>query len=294
MAHIVRVSLLAVTLALLAVPALSQDNTFGLTWEPGSRLLQAFAPLVDEAYSYGEREGYGLRPGLSLLGADLAPDGSAAVPIEFAGGSSYALFVCGDDGVGAALLALADLDTGDEIASAEAAAGAASVIEIEVAEDTVCHLSVSAAGNATEALVGVLILEKDRPALTPSSLGQACGMLCRTGQEADAQVPITWQDAEGQWCLFGGELAPGENFTFSGAVLGEGPFEFLARGDMAAKDLNIQVLDADGNLLGEDVAEDDCPVVVLDGPLSADVTVYSAGPEDDPPSFVVCATLRPS
>ncbi len=277
--------------SLLAPAVWAQDAPDELTWEPGIRSVGSLGAAVDGAAAAAGQAGVGLMSGASLFCADLRPEATAVIGVSLAAGRRYVFVGAGDAGCEKMALEVFAPEQDDAIATDTGAPGVAAIADFTPEEDGDYTIAMTPSGNAENGFCTLILLEEDGLEFTPRQIGQACGALMRICQEVNT-ADLVWQDADNEWCLFGGLAAPGDEVRFTDLVLDEGRFGFAAAGALNATDLNLLLTDADDEELASDTEGDAAPIVVQDGPVDgATIAVECVSTEDDGPTFVVCCTV---
>jgi len=271
-----------------------EEVTGMIQWEPGLRAFQALTTAVDGAGKAAGELGLGLVARASILGSDIPADSETGIVLALDAGTQYAFVGAADEatpGLRVSVWSVTDGKVGEELKGedAEPGAAAATAFTPEAKGDYAVFLTPS--GKAGPAFCAVLLLEKGGSDLVPQRIGDACGRLVATCQ-GTKEAALDWQATKGEWCLFGGLVAPGDE-VYLGVDLEEGDYAFIAAGEASVTNADLSLTDKDDRPLVEDTEDDAYPVVVGKGPLSDGwINAKCVATQDGAAAFLVCAKLR--
>lgn len=251
--------LLALAL-LLVVPAASTAKG---EWAPGSYLNQALVRVMASTRKVTEKTKYGLDDASTcFIGAYLVEGKSVTSRIPLKGGTEYAFMGGGDDDTKDLDIYVEDND-GDVVAKDDAA-DANPVVVFTPKEDGKYRVVMKMVSTkATGSFACYATLRDGGFDVPVSNLASASGrLLALCGRINDKLGPAYFHDGDGELCLLGSIMTEGQTLTQGGFVLEDRPYAFVGTADDRAEDIDLKVVDSDGDVVASDQEKDATPIVL--------------------------------
>lgn len=248
-------------LALALTAALPTASTAQDQWEPGRHMTQAVARVMGSVRGLSEISEYGYADDVCIMAAFVQPDKKVAFERNFRRGEEYLIVGGGDDDV-------KDLDL--EVLDANGR-----VIDHDEETDATPLLLFTApqTGRYTirqhlyDAPVGsfcvVAVMQRGGYDVPITNLVDAAGSLILMANVVDENVTeiVSFQDGDNQWAIFGGIIDEDESLTITNMNPGTGRRVFIAAADTNSSDIDMFVLDEDGDIIDSDEETDATPIV---------------------------------
>jgi len=238
-------------------------------WRPGTFMTQALSRVMAGARQLTEKTEYGLDDGsLCFGGAYLKPGQSAGTTVPLEGGRTYALIGGGDE------------DAQDVDVQFLTPNGKVAAQDVEDDADPVATFTPPANGQyrmvlkletskSGDSFCAFTLLRKggwDVPVTDLTTAARNTLLVCEAIHEQSNGA--SFHAGDGEWGLIGTILKKGETLTHRGIRMGKGNHAVVAAGDGDVQDLDLAVVQADGQVIGKDEDDDPNPVVVFDTPGS--------------------------
>lgn len=260
--HFARMFALAVvTLATLVVtaPASAKEE-----WAPGKYLDQAMTRVIASVRKVTDKTAYGLDDQSScFIGAYLEEGksvGAATIPLT--GGIEYAFMAGGDDDVNDLDLELRDSD--GEVVAKDVATDSNPVVVFTPKEDGKYKVVMKLVSTkAKGSFVAYALLRKGGYDVPIKNLQTAWAALLGMCEKINDKLGwAAFHDGDDELCVIGSIMKEGETLSQGGIDLADRPYAFVGAADGQATDIDISVVDGDGDVLAKDTENDAIPIVL--------------------------------
>jgi hypothetical protein len=252
---------LAVALTAAATtPAPAQD------WVPGERLAESATRVMRGIQEVHKTTDYGYVEGICLLAAFLNNKGEIEFVRSFTKGERYAVVAGGDNGVKDLDVKILD-ERGNEVA-ADTQTDANPVVEFTVprtGQYTIKLVMYQSGKNGGFATAGVL--RKGGFEIPIRNLSTAlanlvveCEQIVKKAEKNGADV--LFNSGNNQWAVFGSIIRSDESLTLTGLTPGKGMRVWVTGGDTTVQDIDLYLLDSDGDVIKKDEDDDARPLIV--------------------------------
>ncbi|HRE88020.1 MAG TPA: hypothetical protein PK095_02680 [Myxococcota bacterium] len=254
-------------IALLLTSALAPP-AFANASRPERQLREATERVIDKAREVVAISSYGFDDtGDCFLGAWLRAGKSASMSQVFEGGREYLLIGGGTDETRD--LDIKILDDEGKVVAADTASDATPIVRFTPASRGKYTIRLEMhATNLRHGDFGVLAILRDGAYVVPmrdfeSSFGGLFESIRFAASTIDS-ANLYFQDAEGEWCLYGRLLAKSQRVTWSGLDFDEDQrYLVLVSADSAARDVDVVVTDRSGREVASDTDPDARPVAMF-------------------------------
>ncbi len=262
-------------------------------WRPGHYMGQALSHLMETAVRVQAQTEYGFDgAGTCVMGTYLEGGTNIRMSRPFEANVSYAIVGGGDED--ATDVDIAVLTSDGQLVKKDIETDNKPLVEFVPPADGNYQIVLSLPSQ-TGSFAAVAIMRKGGYNVPVKNLGESFGSTLRTAAaysrrtgEAQGLAGLKFH-AGGDWSLYSVVMNKGESIGFSGLDL-DGTHVVLAGSDGVARDIDLEVKDASGNVAGRDVEKDNQPVVVVNaspGSYSVRMEVHEAGA----PSLVTVLVL---
>ncbi|HKI19611.1 MAG TPA: hypothetical protein VKA15_17120 [Isosphaeraceae bacterium] len=255
-------------------------------------MTQAVGRVMGSARAISDRTVFGYAEGTSIMAAFLRPGADIAFTRPLYRGQEYVILGGGDQDVQDLDVEISDPD--GRVIARDTRDDAAPIVRFVAPRDGsyTIRQRLCEARSSSFCVVAVLRARGfDVPVSNLTNATVNLMELCsRVSQNRGGRV--VFQDADNQWAIFGAVLQNGEERTITNLALGQGRRVLVAAGDNNARDIDLFVLDRNGDIAARDTAEDATPIadVTVSGNSLAGVRFQNVNSQG--PALVLAAILR--
>jgi hypothetical protein len=249
-------------------------------FRPGIHMTAAIARVLGGAVAAEQKTNLGFDRGVTFMGAFLRPQSSINWRIKMQAGARYAFFGGGDDG--AIDVDISVYNSLGQLLARDQVANAKPIVGFTAMETGAYVVRITLARATRSSFCALAILRNGGFTVPVSHLTSSLKKIMAAGRLASRRASVRFHEEKNQWALFGAVLKPGDTTTISGVKLEGGRHMFVAAGDANITQLDMSLLDQNGNLVKKDLRPDAVAVFLantISGTYKLAVTnSRSAGP----------------
>lgn len=231
-------------------------------WKSGDDMHEAVADAVAAAKVLADIGDYGFKPGTCILGTLLAPDEEVTYTEELEAGRKYLIIGGGDKEVEDVAVWVT---AGDEIIGKDGEEDGTPFVHFQCNEDAAVTVHLKLTDAPQGSFCALAILVEGGYDVPLDNLETAVANSLKFADTAAEKVQgASFLRQDDGWAVLGAILDEGQELTVGGIELPEGQHIILAAGDGQAQDVDIEVLTAEGAVVGKDEAEDAIPMVLYE------------------------------
>lgn len=256
--HVSALVLAATVLAMLPARTLAKDD-----WAPGKYLNQALVRVMASTRKVTEKTKYGLDDASTcFIGAYLEEGKKFTSRIPLTGGTEYAFLGGGDDDTKDLDIYVEDND--GNVVAKDDATDSNPVVVFTPKEDGKFRVIVKLVSSKSSGSFACYATLRNGGFDVPvSNLASASGRLLAICQRINDKLgPAYFHDGDGELCLIGSIMTEGQTLTQGGFVLEDRPYAFVGTADDQAQDIDLKVVDSDGDVVASDQEKDATPIVL--------------------------------
>jgi hypothetical protein len=254
-------------------------------------LAQAIGRVAGKVRVVSNKSNFGYNEGTSLLGAYMAAGASTSFRQELVAGNTYEIWGGGDDDATDLDLAVYDPD-GQRIVVDEDP-DATPGVRFRATRRGYYTIRLALAGSRAKGSFCAMAILRDGGWDVPADNLILATARCVKGCQAIANqgLKLRFHDEPNQWSFFGGVVPQGQATTIKTMTLGEGGRIFIAAGDSHARDLDLFLLDDDGDPIAGDNKDDAVPVFFFPTRAGRSYRMRLMNERSDGPPLVVSIIL---
>jgi hypothetical protein len=230
-------------------------------WGPGKHMTQAVGRVMGSVRLASNISDYGYDNGICIMAAFLRPGATVAFNRPLERGERYMILGGGDDDVED--LDIEVLDSSGDVVAKDDKVDAAPVVEFTAPRSGQYTIRQRLYKASVGCFCVVAVLRKGGFDVPIRNLVSASSRLIAFCNAVDRNTSgsVAFHDADNQWAIYGSILRQGEDTTITNITLGGGQRCLLAAGDENSSDIDLFVLDSDGDVIGQDTDADATPIV---------------------------------
>lgn len=229
-------------------------------WGPGERMTEAVTRVMAGARGLTNASDYGYDKDICVLAAFLREKGKAEFNRSFTRGEKYALVGGGDNS--AEDVDIEILDSKGKVVASDTKTDAIPVVTF-TAPSTGTYTVRLTLYKGRPSFCAAVILRDGGYDIPVRNLSTALANLivrCNAIDRATSDT-VTFHDVANQWAMFGTVLSEDTDLKITNIDLGTGKRCVLAVGDGNARDLDLFLLDRDGDTVAKDIDPDAIPTI---------------------------------